>query len=468
MVAGAKVRRNSEKEEKMEKKLRKTNKNLKKKRKETHFLAIIRNFAAMNKATRDYIHSHTDDEVRQLALRGTKDSEVDLPFALEQIAGRQKARTKIPSWAAIDDIVYPPHLSMEQCSSEATARYKASLIKVVTGTGSLGSAPGACPRDCLVDLTGGFGIDFAFMAPLFGQAVYVERQPQLCDIAKENFRLLNLQTEVVCTDGADYLHTLDHASLIFIDPARRDEHGGRTYGIADCTPNILELKEELLSKADSILLKLSPMLDWRKAVADIGCVHEVHIVSVENECKELLVIVDRERLIISQWPTAEEEVNSGVEPIKVVCVNLLSEGTAQHFSFMSPSSPSPHHSSLSTLHFLYEPNASIMKAGCFDLLEERFGVCQLDKNSHLFVSETAVEDFPGRQFIIDKVTSMNKRELKEALQGIGRANIAVRNFPLSAADLRKRLKLQDGGDIFIFATTVAESGHQLFICRKAG
>ena len=485
MVAVAKVRINSEKEEKTKKKLRKTNKILKKKLKGTHFSAIFRNFAAMNKATRDYIHSHTDNDVRQLALRGTKDSEVDLSFALEQIAGRQKAKSKIPSWASIEGIIYPPHLSMEQCSSEATARYKASLIKVVTGTGSLGSAPGACPRDCLVDLTGGFGIDFAFMAPLFGQAVYVERQPQLCDIAKENFRLLNIQADVVCTDGADYLHTLDRASLIFIDPARRDEHGGRTYGIADCTPNILELKEELITKADCILLKLSPMLDWRKAVADIGCVSEVHIVSVDNECKELLILVrsalplrlskNSEKNIASQRFTAEGEVNSEAEPIKVVCVNLLSEGTAQHFSFMSPSSPYPHHSSLFTchyslftLHFLYEPNASIMKAGCFDLLEERFGVCQLDKNSHLFVSETAVEDFPGRQFIIDKVTSMNKRELKEALQGIGRANIAVRNFPLSAADLRKRLKLQDGGDIFIFATTVAESGHQLFICRKAG
>ena len=461
MVAGAKVRINSEKEEKMKKKLRKTNKIMKKKLKGMHFSAIFRNFAAMNKATRDFIHSHTDDDVRQLALRGTKDSEVDLPFALEQIAGRQKAKSKIPSWASIEGIIYPPHLSMEQCSSEATARYKASLIKAVMGTGSLGSAPGACPHDCLVDLTGGFGIDFAFMAPLFRQAVYVERQPQLCDIAKENFKLLNLQTEVICTDGADYLHTLDHASLVFIDPARRDEHGGRTYGIADCTPNILELKEELLTKADCILLKLSPMLDWRKAVADIGCVSEVHIVSVDNECKELLVLVNRE-----------------AEPIKVVCVNLLSEGTAQHFSFLHSSSRNQGDRSLDSGQNhgpvpliplnLYEPNASIMKAGCFDLLEERFGVCQLDKNSHLFVSETAVEDFPGRQFIIDRVTSMNKRELKEAMQGIGRANIAVRNFPLSAADLRIRLKLQDGGDIYIFATTVAESGHQLFICRKTG
>lgn len=413
----------------------------------------------MNQATKDFIREHSDADVRQLALQGSRNQEVELTYALEQIAGRQKAKTKIPSWAAIDDIVYPPHLSMEQCSSEATACYKASLIKAVLGTGSLGSAPGACPHDCLhdclVDLTGGFGIDFAFMAPLFKQAVYVERQPQLCDIAKENFRLLNLQAEVVCTDGADYLHTLDHASLVFIDPARRDEHGGRTYGITDCTPNILELKEELLTKADCILLKLSPMLDWRKAVADIGCVSEVHIVSVDNECKELLIVVNSGR-----WKMEGD--------CTVHCVNLLSNGTTQHFSFTSPSSPSPHHSSLFTIHFLYEPNASIMKAGCFDLLEERFGVCQLDKNSHLFVSETAVEDFPGRQFIIDKVTSMNKRELKEALQGICRANIAVRNFPLSAADLRKRLKLQDGGDIFIFATTVTVSGHQLFICRKAG
>ncbi len=408
------------------------------------FFVILQ--SEMNQATRDYIHCHAEDDVRQLALRGTKDPEVNLPFALEQIAGRQKARIKIPSWAALDDMIYPPHLSMEQCSSEQTARYKASV---------------SCPINhrLFVDLTGGFGVDFSFMAKNFDKAVYVEREPSLCAISSENFKTIGLeQAEVVCADGIDYLHQIEHADLIYIDPARRNEHGGRTYDISDCTPNVLELVDELTRKADYVMLKLSPMLDWRKAVADIGCVCEVHIVSVDNECKELLVIMNSELII-----------NREAKPIKVICVNLMSTGGRDVFCFPSIAETEPNHinnNSLFINHYLYEPNASIMKAGCFDQLAERFAIQQLDRNSHLFVSETSVKDFPGRQFVIEKTTSMNKRELKEALQGIKRANIAVRNFPLSAADLRKRLKLQDGGDIYIFATTVAGAGHQLFICRK--
>jgi hypothetical protein len=366
---------------------------------------------------------------------------VDLPFALEQIAGRQKARTKLPGWAAIDGIVYPPHLSMEQCSSEQTAKYKTS----VAGKGAL-----------VVDLTAGFGVDLAFISKGFKRAVSVERQPQLCAISSENFRLLGLQhIEVVCGDGIDYLHQLDHADLLFLDPARRDEHGGRTYGIGDCTPNVLEILDELLEKADRVLLKLSPMLDWRKAVADLKCVSEVHIVSVDNECKELLLL-----LFNGQAQTYTDNV-------RVVCVNLLSNGDKE--VFVSSQSENPCESTLVRCpKYLFEPNASVMKAGCFDEVVGRFPVIQLDNNSHLFVAETDIEAFPGRRFVIERTTSMNKRELKDALAGIDRANITVRNFPLPVSELRKRLKLKDGGEVFIFATTVANEGHKLFICRKIG
>ena len=399
----------------------------------------------MNQATLDFIREHADDDVRQLALRGTKQSEVDLSYALEQIAGRQKARVKLPSWASIDGIVYPPHLSMEQCSSEATARYKASIA----GKGAL-----------IVDLTAGFGVDMAFIAQGFQRAVHVERQPQLCAISSENYRLLGLNhVEVVCGDGVEYLHQMSHADLLFIDPARRDEHGGRTYGIADCTPNVLEMLDEMLKKADRVMIKLSPMLDWRKAVADFRKVSEVHIISVENECKELLLEVKSEKL----------KVKSDSPSLRVVCVNLLSGGNQECFEFdaLHPSPPSStFHFSLLTSHFLYEPNASIMKAGCFGLLEQHFGAVQLDKNSHLFVSDQEIEGFPGREFVIEKRTSMNKRELKAALADIDKANITVRNFPMSVAELRKRLKLKEGGEVFIFATTIANEGHQLLVCRK--
>ena len=392
----------------------------------------------MNQATIDFIRVHAEADVRQLALQGTKNPEVNLTFALDQIAGRQKAKSKLPSWAAIDGMTYPPHLSMEQCSSEQTARYKASIA----GKGAL-----------VVDLTAGFGVDLAFISQSFQQAVHIERQASLCAISSENYKLLGLNhIEVVCADGVDYLHQLDHADLIFLDPARRDDHGARTYGIADCTPNVLELRDELLQKADRVMLKLSPMLDWRKAVEDLGNVNEVHIVSVDNECKELLLILSKEEKPLKLFCVNNNQVFDGVTGGRFFC------DTARDVT----KEPSPCY----TPHFLFEPNASIMKAGCFALLEQRYNVSQLDKNSHLFVSDSDISDFPGRRFIIEKTTSMNKRELKAALDGINRANITVRNFPLSVAELRKRLKLKDGGDHYLFATTVAGNQHQLFLCRK--
>ena len=385
----------------------------------------------MNEATLEFIRIHADEDVRQLAFLGKKNPEVDMAYALDQIAGRQKARVKIPSWASIDGIVYPPHISMEQCSSEQTARYKARIA----GNG-----------EKIVDLTAGFGVDMAFMSAGFKQAVHVEMQPQLCAISSENYKCLGLNhVQVVCNDGVGYLHQLEHADLIFIDPARRDQHGARTYGIADCTPNVLEIIDEMLQKADRVMIKLSPMLDWQKTVADVGNVSQVHIVSVGNECKELLL-----------------EVKKGKdEKVKVFCVN-----DDQVFSYeigeTHPFTPSPLHS----FTFLYEPNASVMKAGCFNLISHRFGITQPDANSHLFLSDKLVEGFPGRGFVIERVSTMNKRELKEALAGIDKANVAVRNFPLSVADLRKRLKLKDGGDVYIFATTDAKKGHLVMVCRK--
>jgi hypothetical protein len=389
----------------------------------------------MNQATIDFIHEHAEADVRQLALQGTKNPEVDLSFALEQIAGRQKAKTKLPSWAAVDGIVYPPHLSMEQCSSEQTARYKA----LIAGKGAL-----------IVDLTAGFGVDMAFMSQGFQKAIYVERQAPLCAISSENYKLFGLNhIEVICADGIDYLHQLEHADLIFLDPARRDDHGARTYGIADCTPNVLELRDELFEKADRVMLKLSPMLDWRKAVEDLGHVNEVHIVSVDNECKELLLILSKEK-----------------KPLKLLCVNNNQVFEGDQGDWLNERSIAEIRVPMSSQAYLFEPNASIMKAGCFTLLEQRFNVSQLDKNSHLFVSDHDISDFPGRRFTIEKTTSMNKRELKTALAGIDKANITVRNFPLSVAELRKRLKLKDGGNLYLFATTLADGQHQLFLCRK--
>ena len=388
----------------------------------------------MNDKTRDFIEQNLNADIRQLALKGCRDKDVDLDAAIRQIAGRQTARRKLPSWAALDGILYPPHLNMEQCSSEQTARYKAGICS---------SHPS--PKT-LVDLTGGFGVDFAFMSEAFDEATYVERSSELFAISSANMKILAPKAKCLNEDGLEVLHRLDHVSMIFMDPARRDHHGARTYGISDCTPNVLEIKDELLQKADVVMLKLSPMLDWHKAISDLGeqYIKEVHIVSVQNECKELLIVMQ-------QQPA---------EPPTVYCVNDDSV-----FSYHPSSISSNHISHHSSLIYLYEPNASIMKAGCFAEIEQAFEVSQLAPNSHLFASDQAIADFPGRKFRVTAVTSMNKQELKQALKDIRQANIAVRNFPMSVADLRKRLKLSEGGNDYIFATTLTEGKKVLIICQ---
>ena len=427
----------------------------------------------MNEATLQYVRQHADKDVRQLALRGSKDPEVDMTAALQQIAGRQAARRKLPSWAEIDAIVFPPHLNMEQCSSEQTARYKATVVKQLMKESSENSenSESSAPLT-LLDLTGGFGVDFSFLAPHFAQSVYVEQQEELCRLARHNFGVLGIKAEVVCADGTEYLHQLSQATVIFLDPARRDVHGSRTYGIADCTPNVLDIKDELLQKSRFVMLKLSPMLDWRKAVSDLGSqyVREVHIVSVQNECKELLLLLSAEghgmRLVCEDLPhhstiflitdhNHSEATGEGFPSSEVTENFPSSELTGEDF----PSS------GLTEGSFLYESNASIMKAGCFAELCQAFPVRQLAQNSHLFVSDRLIPDFPGRRFQIQAVSSMNKKELKQKLSALRQANITVRNFPLSVAELRKRLKLSDGGSDYLFATTCSDGSHVLIICR---
>ena len=499
--------------------------------------------------TAEFIQEYREKDTRQLALRSARFPDVDMPYALDQIKGWQTARRKLPTWAACDGIVYPPHLSMEQCSSEPTAQYKLNLamewscriessefrvesserevesseLRVENSEGevnnfssgqpatlnsqlsTLNPQPATlnsqlstlnCHASSMTDLTGGFGVDFSFTSCAFASATYVERNAQLCHMVEHNLPLLGIDNaKVVCADAVDYLSTLDMQTMIFLDPARRDQHGAKTVMLADCTPDVVQLLPQLLKKSRFTMLKLSPMLDWHKAVEDLqGTVREVHIVSVGGECKELLLVLS-------------EEIES---ELKVFCADLEAGGSGEaglsggsscsscsslssEPSFpRTPSSPSaPSHPSTPSLSaslfvyapgasrpapnsklktqnskFLHEPNASIMKAGCFDELAAAYGVSPVSRNSHLFLSAEPVDGFPGRSFSIERVTTLNKRELRQALAGIEKANIATRNFPLSVAELRKRLKLKDGGDVYIFATTTAEDEHLLLISHK--
>ena len=403
-----------------------------------HYLCRV----LLNEATWNYVLQHADEDVRKVALQGAKDPEVDLTIALQQIAGRQAARKKLPSWAAVEGIVYPPHLNMEQCSSEQTACYKAQLA----GEG-----------ESMVDLTGGFGVDFYWMSQGYRHRSYIEQDEQICAISSENFRLLGHDCDVVCGSASDYLKEMPRVSLVYLDPARRNEHGGRTYSIEDCNPNVLELLPLLMEKADRVMLKLSPMLDWRKAVADLQHVSEVHIISVDNECKELLLVLGKEpaeglRLCCVNNGGTFEVLNRNVSNLRIT-----TEGSSVVIRFSA---------NWEEAAFLYEPNASIMKAGCFAELCERYPVEQVAQNSHLFLSSVEIDDFPGRSFRIEAISSMNKQETSQKVSALKSANISVRNFPLTADQLRKKLKLKDGGNAYIFATTVLNGGHKLFICRK--
>ena len=394
-----------------------------------------------NEKTIRFVGEHREEDVRALALQARHEDGIDLPWALDQIQGWQTARRKLPTWAAIDGMVYPPHLSMEQCSSEQTARHKCHIVDTLP-TGS---------HETLIDLTGGFGVDFSYLASRAKRAVYVERQEHLCEVARHNFGLLGLDhASIIHAQAEDVLRELDTdpaTTLIYLDPARRDSNSSRTYAITDCTPNVLELKEQLLKAADHVLIKLSPMLDWHKAVNDLGNrVSEVHIVSVSNECKELLMLL-----------SADHEGDPTIH-----CIN-----DNQSLAFTPNKDAQPlliaddAHAAC-----LYEPNASVMKAGCFEVLTSRYPVKAVARDSHLFLSDDVIMDFPGRGFAIDAVTTMNKKELNRAMSGITRANVATRNFPMSARQLQQRLGLKDGGDCYIFGTTTAAGQRVLYICHK--
>ena len=450
----------------------------------------------MNQATQDFIRQHQDEDVRQLAFLGSKYPEVDMPFALDQIRGRKMARVKLPRWASLEGIIYPPHISMEQCSSESTALYKAELAARLLGlpASSSGTEMKAESEIEFVDLTGGFGVDFSYIAARLGvKSMYVERQAHLCEAAKENFGRLGLKNAIVKNgDGIEVLHSFlpkkdDAAStddslgitydqplsllktklglkLIFIDPARRDDAGNKVVSLKDCTPDVTVLQEEMLSKADYVIIKLSPMLDWHRAVSELSHVREVHIISVNNECKELLLVLSARNMGDMEASSADGEVKHAGN-LRIYCINDAQSFVCDELDMeSSPVRIAP--PVLEEMQYLYEPNASLMKAGCFGVLSDRYDARMLSKNSHLFVSQAPIEAFPGRSFRIIAISSFNKKELKCHLSGITKANIATRNFPLSVAELRKRLKLKDGGETYIFATTLSDESHVLMITEK--
>ncbi|HET7732383.1 MAG TPA: SAM-dependent methyltransferase, partial [Paludibacter sp.] len=371
-----------------------------------------------------------------LALQSARFPLVDMPLAIRQINGKQKIKAKVPLFYNTDDILYPAQLSLEQSSSESTAKYKSSL----------------CEGNTLVDLTGGFGVDCCFMSERFKQATYVERQEELCELATHNFQTLNKpHIWVIHAETEKYLIEMEHADWIFIDPARRSSSGKKVVLLSDCEPDVSALSTLLLQQATRVMIKLSPMMDITAAVNELPNSAEIHIVSVDNECKEVLLLLDQ-----------ENHTNQ-----KIRTINFGKKNKTEVFEFYQEEEAGTQIEYATTAEkYLYEPNASVMKSGAFKLIAKQCGLRKLHKNTHLYTSIKLSLDFPGRIFEVQNQWGNSKKELKELVEKNPKANISTRNYPLSVDELRKKLKIKDGGEVYLFGCTVGDDQKVIIECKK--
>lgn len=440
----------------------------------------------------EYIKMHREADVRRLALARVPEG-VDHKWCLQQIEGWQMARKKLPRWAATDGLWYPVRLSMEQCSGEQTALYKRSVVERLIPEAQ---------RRAMADLTGGLGVDFSHLAPLFDEATYVEILPELRRLAEHNIPLLmekmrdgenekmrRTALRLAAPDDFSLFpvepsvgpQSSDDAfpfSFVFLDPARRDVAGRKTVGIGDCTPNVLDMQDELLLRAQCVMVKLSPMLDITEALRQLKNVREVHVVSVQGECKELLFVMQTSPCADPDPSENGRELSCEENGITIHCVNLgVDEDVVK--TFLNPpmgwggSMGEPKRWGDKILPFkgelegvLYEPNASILKADVQDILCECYDVRKLHPMSNLFVGDTLIPHFPGRRFRITGVSDFSKRGVKSLIGDLAKANLTTRNFPVSVAQLRRQLHLSEGGDAYLFATTVGDGRHVLIRCRR--
>ena len=358
-------------------------------------------------------------------------SDEEWRWMLQQVEGRQRTHDKLPTFAQIEDWWYPVRLSCEQCSSEATARYKAAIIR------QLGKK-----QDILIDLTGGYGVDTYFLSEQTAQAHYVERNEELCRIAQHNFQIANKPIHVHNTSAEDFLAQYSMAGsvssdvkkevVVYLDPARRDAHGGKVFRIEDCEPNIIKILPSLRAISSTILIKFSPMLDITSALQSLGNEWDVHVVALHNEVKEIIFVTGNNR---------------------IHAVNILHEGNDQ-FSFTRSEEKSALCAMADCIcEYIYEPNAAIIKAGAFRLVSERYQLHKLDHNTHLYTADQLIEDFPGRVWKVIAQPIKNQRDI--AALGIQRAAILTRNYPLTPEELRKKFKVQESDSHFLIGARIA-------------
>ncbi len=387
---------------------------------------------------RDFIQEHINDDTAELLLAARKYPDIDVPFVVEQIEARRRLKGKLPEWYENKDIIMGGRVPAEQCSSEQTARYKQSIVK----------------GKSLCDMTGGMGVDFWYMSEGMERAIYTERNEELCSIAKHNFQVLQtLRPEYVirCGDGREL--PIPSVDIIYLDPARRAGDGSRVYAMEDCEPNIVEWQDELLKHAKMVLVKLSPMVDLTDVLRKLKGVKELHIVGVKNECKEILV----------KAHAFDDSVCAGC--VEVHCVDFLTSGKIEYVFSLLGGMEIPLIDG-GVKRYLYEPDVTLMKAGAFGSLCARYPVWQLDVDTHLMTSDEWIPEFPGRVFDVEEMIPFSSKVLKRLKKEIPQANVAVRNFVMTADELRKKTGIKDGGEVYLFGAKVKDMGQMLLICRK--
>ena len=415
--------------------------------------------------TKDFISKHLKDDVNRLALAKFPD-DIDREFVVRQIHARQVLNKKLPSWAENDELIFPKKLSLEQSSSELTALYKKSLLSNVDEMARIAICENQCQSvvmtKTLIDLTGGMGVDTAFLSDNFDHAFYVEMQEELCEIARHNFKVLNKNITVVNDNAEHFLQDCEDVDCIYLDPARRDEYGRKMVSLHDCSPDVVELHDLLMKKAKRILIKVSPMLDIEMIKKELKDISEIHVVAVRNECKEILIAMQ----------THKESVSS----INIIATDLREKW---NIVFTEDEEQNAQWTLADNIKkYLYEPGAACMKAGCFKLLSQRYALDKLHRNSHLYTSDELVSDFPGRIFEVVNVVPFDKKAKKAVWESQcledtkndsashKKASVATRNFPLSAEELKKNLGLGDGSEYYIFGTTMKGEKKVVILTRK--
>lgn len=381
-----------------------------------------------------FVADHLEEDLHRLLLGSQKYPGIEVPTAVAHIKALHKIRQKIPAWYH-PELELPVALSLEQASSQATASYKAKLFN----------------GERMADLTGGLGVDCFFLSQSFSKVDYVEQQEVLSQAAHHNFTFLGANNiEVHCTSAEVFLQeSQEHFDLIYIDPARRDSHQNKVFRLSDCQPNVVELREQLLEKADRVLIKAAPMLDITEALRQLKTVSQVWILSVDNECKEVLLLLEKEPIALDEVPIHAIPLSMDVPPF----IFTKKEEANTPIQYAVPE------------HYLLEPEVSILKAGAFRSFAVRYGLSKLHPDSHLYTAPAPISGIPARQFSIEAVLKYDLKSISEWLPN-RKANVSTRNFPDNPEQIKKKLRIKDGGDLYLFATTLMDGSKRLILCKK--